>query len=116
MSGFNIISTAVASTISSGVITRDQSESWVSIALMLGIFVVFYLLLIRPQNRRAKQQRDMVNKLSNGDEIVTSGGLVGKVSKVDEQFMHLTIAAGTIVLVQRNAVLHVLPKGSIKAL
>jgi len=78
------------------------------------IFVIFYWLLMRPQMKRAKEHRQMVETLSKNDEVVTSGGILGRVAKIDDNFVNLEIADGVRVKVQRNAVASLLPKGSIK--
>lgn len=78
------------------------------------IFVVFYWLLMRPQMKRAKEHRQMLGTLSKNDEVVTSGGILGRVIKIDDNFVNLEIAEGVRVKVQRNAVASLLPKGSIK--
>lgn len=93
-----------------------QSEGTFSLFLIVAIFVLFYFMLIRPQSKRAKEHRDLVNKLQKGDEIVTAGGLVGKVANVDEQFMKIMISEGVEITMQRNAVTTVLPKGTLKSL
>jgi len=78
------------------------------------IFVVFYFLLIRPQTKRAKEHREMVGKLAVGDEVVTTGGILGRVSEVHEQFVTLEIAAGVAIAVQRFQVAQLMPKGTFK--
>ncbi len=80
------------------------------------IFAVFYFLLIRPQQKRAKEHRLLVEALSKGDEVVTNGGLLGKVSEVGESFITVDIAENTSVHVQRMSVSAVMPKGTIKSL
>lgn len=79
------------------------------------IFVVFYFLLIRPQTKRAKEHRAMVAALAVGDEVVTGGGLLGKVTEVSDQFLTVEIADGVAVKIQRNTVQSVLPKGTLKS-
>lgn len=79
------------------------------------IFVVFYFLLIRPQQKRQKEHRDLVTKLLIGDEVVTAGGVLGKVTKVTESFLHVEIAEGVEVRVQRQTIGAVLPKGTLKS-
>jgi preprotein translocase subunit YajC len=79
------------------------------------IFVVFYLLLIRPQMRRAKEHKKMVETLAKGDEIVTSGGLLGRITEVGDNFLSLEIADGVQVKVQKPAVAAVVPKGTMKS-
>lgn len=80
------------------------------------MFVVMYFLMIRPQQKRAKEQRDMMNALAKGDEVVTAGGILGKVSKVAETYVTVEIAANTEIVVQKNSVTTLLPKGTIKSL
>ncbi|MGD8569416.1 MAG: preprotein translocase subunit YajC [Gammaproteobacteria bacterium] len=78
------------------------------------IFVLFYFLLIRPQAKRAKEHKQMVEALAKGDEVVTNGGLLGRVNDVGESFLTVEIAEGTEVKVQRNAVASLVPKGTFK--
>jgi preprotein translocase subunit YajC len=92
------------------------SEGSFSLIMVAAIFVLFYFMLIRPQNKRAKEHRELVSKLQKGDEIVTSGGLLAKVSGVDEQFIKAIIADGIEICLQRGSVTTVLPKGTIKSL
>jgi preprotein translocase subunit YajC len=82
---------------------------------ILLIFVVFYFLLIRPQAKRAKEHRAMVAALAVGDEVVTSGGILGRITEVAEQFLTIEIADGVRVKVQRHTVTSVLPKGTLKS-
>jgi preprotein translocase subunit YajC len=85
-------------------------------ALMLPVLllVVFYFLLIRPQNKRAKEQKEMLSKVAAGDEVATTGGLLGKVVEVGEQFLTLEVAAGVNVKLQKFQIAQVLPKGTVK--
>jgi preprotein translocase subunit YajC len=78
------------------------------------MFAVMYFVMIRPQMKKAKEHKAMIDALSKGDEVVTQGGLLGKVSKVGESFVSIELAAGVEVQMQRSAVVQVLPKGSIK--
>ena len=78
------------------------------------MFVVLYFVMIRPQMKRQKEHRSMVEALSKGDEVATAGGLLGRVVDLDEQFLFVEIAAGTKVQIQRSAVVQVLPKGTVK--
>jgi preprotein translocase subunit YajC len=79
------------------------------------IFVVFYFLLIRPQTKRAKEHRAMVAALEVGAEVVTNGGILGKVTELADQFVTVEVAAGVNVKVQRHAIAQVLPKGTLKS-
>ncbi|MEX0960384.1 MAG: preprotein translocase subunit YajC [Burkholderiales bacterium] len=78
------------------------------------MFVLLYFLLIRPQAKRAKEHRAMVQALQKGDEVVTGGGILGKVTKVSENYLSVEIAQNVEVQVQRPTIQLVLPKGSIK--
>jgi preprotein translocase subunit YajC len=86
-------------------------------ALMLPVLllVVFYFLLIRPQNKRAKEQKEMLSKVTAGDEVATTGGILGKVTEVGEQFLTLEIASGVSIKLQKFQVAQVLPKGTVKS-
>ena len=78
--------------------------------------MVFYFLLIRPKSKKAKAHKQMVETLAKGDEIVTNGGLLGKLSKVGDNFVEVELAEGMTVKLQRNAIANVMPKGTIKGL
>ena len=86
-------------------------------ALMLPVLllVVFYFLLIRPQSKRAKEQKEMLSKVAAGDEVATTGGILGKVVEVGEQFLTLEIASGVSIKLQKFQVAQVLPKGTVKS-
>ena len=79
------------------------------------IFVVFYFLLIRPQQKRQKEHRELVANLSVGEEVTTAGGLLGKITEVKDSFVKIEIAPNVIVTVQKHTVSAVMPKGTIKA-
>jgi len=81
----------------------------------VGMIVIFYFLLIRPQQKRAKEHRKMVEALGKGDEIITNGGIMGKVIELSDQYVTVEIATNVQVKIQRQAVMTVLPKGSLKA-
>ena len=85
-----------------------------SMLFFVGMIVIFYFLLIRPQQKRAKEHRKMVEAIGKGDEIVTNGGVLGKIVDVGEQYLTIEIADGVQIKLQRNAVATVLPKGSLK--
>ena len=83
---------------------------------LLLMFVVLYFVMIRPQMKRQKEHRQMVDKLAKGDEVVTSGGIAGRIDDVGESFLTVEIADGTKVKLQKGAVSAVLPKGTLKSL
>jgi len=80
------------------------------------MFVLLYFLMIRPQMKRAKEHKSMVDALQKGDEVITAGGVVGRITKVAEAYVTVEIAANTEVSVQKGAVQTLLPKGTIKSI
>ncbi len=90
--------------------------SLLGLAFPVLLLVVFYFLLIRPQQKRAKEHAAMVEAVKKGDEVISNGGLAGTVTKVDESFIGLQIAAEVEVHIQKNAVASLLPKGTLKKL
>ncbi|MGQ0618865.1 MAG: preprotein translocase subunit YajC [Panacagrimonas sp.] len=79
------------------------------------LIVIFYFMLIRPQMKRTKEHRQMLNSLAKGDEAVTSGGVAGRVINLGENYITLEVAEGVAIKVQKSAVTSVLPKGTLKA-
>jgi preprotein translocase subunit YajC len=92
----------------------DMQSSLMSMLPLVLMFVVLYFVMIRPQMKRQKEHRSMIEALAKGDEVATGGGLLGKVTKLGDGFVTLEIANGVEVQVQRSAVVQVLPKGTIK--
>jgi preprotein translocase subunit YajC len=90
------------------------SNPMFNILLLVGMFVIFYFILIRPQQRRVKEHRNLVAALKKGDEVITNGGLLGKLTDVADLFVTVQIAENVEVKLQRSAIATVLPKGSIK--
>jgi preprotein translocase subunit YajC len=80
------------------------------------MFVLLYFLMIRPQMKRAKEQKAMIEALQKGDEVVTAGGVVGRITKLGEQYITIEIAPNTEIVVQRASIQVPLPKGTIKSL
>jgi preprotein translocase subunit YajC len=80
------------------------------------LVVVFYFLILRPQHKRAKDQRNMINALQNGDEVVAAGGVLGRVTKVGDSYVSVEVADGMTIRVQKSSVQTVLPKGTIKSI
>ena len=78
------------------------------------MFVVLYFVMIRPQMKRQKEHKAMIEAVQKGDEVVTAGGLIGKIAKLGDNFVHLEVANGVEVQLQRSAITQVLPKGSLK--
>jgi preprotein translocase subunit YajC len=90
--------------------------SLTTFAPLILMFVVMYFLMIRPQQKRQKELRTMMDALAKGDEVITSGGMLGRVVRVTETYVTVEVAAGTEVVVQKNAVTALLPKGTLKSL
>lgn len=110
----SLITSAFADTATTSATTAGGSSNMASLLLLLGFVVIFYFLLWRPQAKRAKDQRTLISNLAKGDEVITSGGLYGKISQMEEDVITLTIANNVDVKIQKNAVAGVLPKGTIK--
>jgi len=94
----------------------SQTDSLLTFLPMVAIFVVFYFLLIRPQQKKQKEARAMLESLNKGDEVVTAGGVVGRIARLTDQYATIEIAPNTEMVVQRGAIAQLLPKGTIKAL
>lgn len=92
-----------------------QPNTLMSFLPLVIIFVIFYFLLIRPQMKRAKEHKKLVAELGNGDEVVTNGGLLGKITKVGESFVTIELADNVQIKLQRQAITSVMPKGTIKS-
>jgi len=84
--------------------------------MMIIFFVIFYFLLIRPQSKQAKEQREMLESLTKGDEVVTSGGILGRINKIGDSFLVLEVAKDLDIKVQKSAISAVMPKGTIKTI
>jgi preprotein translocase subunit YajC len=108
----SLITNAIADTTTGA--TTASSGNMSSLLLLLGFVVIFYFLLWRPQAKRAKDQRNLISNLAKGDEVITSGGIYGKISDIVDDHLVLTIADNVQVKVQKTAVGNVLPKGTIK--
>ena len=89
-------------------------SSLTSMLPLVLMFVVLYFVMIRPQMKKQKEHRAMIDALAKGDEVVTAGGLLGKVSKMGEAYLGVEIANGVEIQLQRSAIVQILPKGSIK--
>ena len=94
----------------------QQASPMSSIFMLVAFGLIFYFMLIRPQSKRAKEQKNMVEALQKGDEIVTNGGIVGKITKVGESFITLKVADNVEINLQKHAVSTALPKGTIKSI
>ena len=103
------ISSAIAQTAGG-----DMQSSLMSMLPLVLMFVVLYFVMIRPQMKRQKEHRSMIEALAKGDEVATAGGVLGKVTKLGDVYIGVEIANGVEIQVQRSAVVQVLPKGTFK--
>ena len=104
----------VTAGITPGATAAPRAEGSFSLLMIVGIFVLFYFMMIRPQSKRAKQHKELVNKLKKGDEIALTSGVLGKVD--NDTYIRVTITSNVEILVQRDAVSAVLPKGTLESL
>lgn len=95
--------------------TSAPASGYSSLIMMVLFGVVFYFLLLRPQSKRQKEHKKMLESIEKGDEVVTSGGILGKVNKISDNFIVLNVAQGVEMKFQKHAVTATLPKGTIKA-
>lgn len=93
-----------------------QGDPLMSLLLPIGLVALFYFMLIRPQSKRHKEHREMVAGIQKGEEVVTTGGILGKITKVDDNFITLEITPDVSINVQRNSIQSIMPKGTIKEL
>ena len=96
--------------------TPSQGGGTSFIIMMVVFIAIFYFIIIRPQAKQAKEHKAMIESLSKGDEIVTNGGIVGRINKIGDNFIAVEIAKDLEIKVQRHAVTTVLPKGTMKSL
>ncbi len=105
------ISDAVAD---AGAAAAQSPDPLASLLLPIGLVVLFYFFLIRPQSKRQKEQKKMVNDLQKGEEVLTSGGILGKIININDDFITLEIAKDISITMQKTAVQNIMPKGTIK--
>ncbi|MFT6790812.1 MAG: preprotein translocase subunit YajC [Cellvibrionaceae bacterium] len=89
---------------------------WQPLLLIVGMFVLMYFMIIRPQRKRQKEHKSLMDNMSKGDEVVTTGGILGKIIKVDENYMVLEVSGGVELKLQKLSIHAVLPKGTIKGI
>lgn len=94
----------------------SQENVLISLLPLIVLFIVFYFMLIRPQSIRMKEHKQMIDSLSKGDEIITNGGLLGKITQLGENFVVIELANNVEVKLQRHAIATIVPKGTFKTL
>ena len=107
------ISSAFAQTAPAAAGASDMMSSLTGMLPLVLMFVVLYFVMIRPQMKKQKEHRTMIDAIAKGDEVATAGGLLGKVVKIGDAYLTLEISTGIEVQLQRSAVVQVLPKGAI---
>jgi preprotein translocase subunit YajC len=93
-----------------------QQPGFEGMLFPLGILIFFYFLFIRPQSKRNKEQKQMLATLTKGSEVVTTGGILGKVAELDDNFVKLEVAENSFLQVQRHAIANMMPKGTYKTI
>lgn len=110
------ISNAYAQTTGAAAPDAGLMGSLTTFAPLILMFVVMYFLMIRPQQKRQKELKTMMDALGKGDEVATAGGVLGRVVKVNDSYVTIEIASGTEIVVQKSAITTLLPKGTLKSL
>lgn len=106
----------ISNAVAQGTTASSAESSLMSFLPLILMFAVLYFIMIRPQVKRQKEHRNMLAAMAKGDEVVTNGGIVGKVTKVTDAYVGVEIAEGTEITVQKASVTTILPKGTIKSL
>ena len=106
----------ISNAVAQGTTASSAESSLMSFLPLILMFAVLYFIMIRPQMMRQKEHRNMLAAMAKGDEVVTNGGIVGKVTKVTDAYVGVEIAEGTEITVQKASVTTILPKGTIKSL
>lgn len=114
MSLLGFIPAAYAATTDAAPAAQHQGSLLSMLPMLILIVVVFYFLLVRPQQKRAKAQKALMDKLAVGDEIVTIGGVVAKIAKLNDPFITITISKGVDIMIRKGAIDSVLPKGTME--
>jgi len=104
----------ISDALAEGGAAASQGDPITALLFPIGLLVLFYFFLIRPQSKRAKEQKAMVEALSKGDEVLTQGGILGKITKVSDGFITLEVSNNVTITVQKAAVGALMPKGTIK--
>ncbi len=103
----------ISEALAEGAAAQPQAGGWEGLIPLLILFVIFYFLLIRPQQKKVKEHKQLVASLKKGDEVSTYGGIVGKIRDLDDNFVDLEIAPNVVVKIERQNVAKLLPKGTL---
>lgn len=112
----NFISNAYADTVATAATTAPQQggPSFVMMFVIFGLFI--YFAVWRPQSKRAKEQRNLMSSIAKGDEVMMAGGLLGRITKMTDQYISLAVSANVELLMQKSSIVAVLPKGTLKSI
>lgn len=106
----------ISDAMADGAAAAPQGGGLQLIIMMAIFFGIMYFMIIRPQQKRAKEHRELISSISKGDEIIAGGGIIGKVVNLGDNFIEMSVAEGSTIKVQRQAVSAVMPKGTMKSL
>ncbi len=112
----SLISTAIAATGDATSTQHAAAGAFSPLILLVGFLIILYFFGIRPNMKRAKEQREMLSSLNKGDEVVTTGGIIGRITKLSDDYVVLAIAENIEIKVQKPSVASILPKGTMKAI
>jgi preprotein translocase subunit YajC len=98
------------------VAAQHANSPWGTVVMLVVFFAIFYFLLIRPQSKRAKAQRQLLASLGKGEEVVTAGGLMGRIVQIDDAIVAIEIAKDVVIRIQKGSISGALPKGTLKGL
>jgi preprotein translocase subunit YajC len=113
----NMINALISPAYADTAAPAQQSGGGVSLLLMTGVFMVFmYFVIWRPQSKRIKEQRNLLGSLTQGDEVVTTGGILGRVAKISDNYVQLALTDTIEITVQKNSIAGALPKGTLKSI
>ena len=113
----NIVNFFISDAMAAGGQAAPGGGDMFQLLMMIGIFfAIMYFMIIRPQSKKAKEHQALLDSLRKGDEIATASGILGKVHKIDDNFVQLKIAENTTITIQRHAIGSVMPKGTVKTL
>ena len=99
-----------------GAVTPEGPSAIMQLVFFGGFILIFYFLMWRPQSKRAKEHKNLVTSLSKGDEVITNGGIAGKITKVSEDFISMEVSEGVELKIQKIAIAATLPKGTLKSI
>lgn len=113
----NIINFLVSPAYADTAAPAQQNGGGFSLLLMTGVFILFmYFVIWRPQSKRAKEQRNLLNSLAKGDEVVTISGILGRIAKINDNYVQLALADNIEITIQKSAIAGALPKGTLKSI